>query len=175
MQAMQDPAAEFITGETMRAACEWAPVLLAHFRSVLGDAAEPAEVKLARRLLAWVKRKGIAELSERDALDALDGNGLKMDELRPALALLVESEWLRELAPPSAQTARGTQSLATLRREPRRPRRVTTAKRFGPFCPLLHGQGYRERLCASKRWACGNGLNLCRFSCLRCWRIAASV
>jgi len=100
MQAMQDLAAEVITGETMRAACEWAPVLLAHFRSVLGEAAEPAEVKLARRLLAWVKRKGIAELSERDALDALDGSGLKMDELRPALALLVESEWLRELAPP---------------------------------------------------------------------------
>lgn len=97
MQAMQDPTAEFITGETMRAACEWAPVLLAHFRAVLGDAAEGSEVKLARRLLATIKRHGFAEVSERDALRHLDGNGLTMDELRPALALLVDGEWLRPL------------------------------------------------------------------------------
>ncbi len=84
----------------MRAACEWAPFLIAHYRHVLGDAAAPEEVKLARRLLARVKRKGLVELSEKDALDALDGNGLKMDELRPALALLVDGEWLRPLPSP---------------------------------------------------------------------------
>ena len=96
-EAMQDPAAEFITADTMRAACEWAPFLLAHFRAVLGDAAESAEVKLARRLLAHVKRKNLAALSANDALQALDGNGLTKDELRPALDLLIEGDWLREL------------------------------------------------------------------------------
>jgi hypothetical protein len=97
MQAMQDPAAEFITADTMRAACEWAPFLLAHFRAVLGDAAESAEVKLARRLLDNVKRNNLAALSANDALHALDGNGLTKDELRPALDLLIEGDWLREL------------------------------------------------------------------------------
>jgi hypothetical protein len=107
MQAMQDPAVGHITGETMQAACEWAPVLLANFRAVLGDAAEPDEVKLARRLLGTIKRKGLAELSEREALRYLDGNGLKMEELSPALALLVESEWLRELPAPAADHRTG--------------------------------------------------------------------
>ena len=97
LEAMQDPAAEFITADTMRAACEWAPFLLAHFRAVLGYAAESAEMKLARRLLAHVKRKNLAVLSANDALHALDGNGLTKDELRPALDLLIGEDWLRGL------------------------------------------------------------------------------
>jgi hypothetical protein len=100
LEAMQDPAAEFITADTMRAACEWAPFLLAHFRAVLGDAAEGDEVKLARRLLAQVKRKNLAELSAKDALRLFPhGTGLKMEELSPALELLIEGDWLRELPP----------------------------------------------------------------------------
>ncbi len=97
LEAMQDPAAEFITADTMRAACEWAPFLLAHFRAVLGDAAEGDEVKLARRLLRAIKRRGIAELSGRDAHRSLGHDGLKKAELDPALEMLLEGEWLREL------------------------------------------------------------------------------
>ena len=96
-EAMQDLSAEYITGETMRAACGWAPVLLAHFRAVLGDAAEGDDVKLARRLLSAIKRHSLAELSERDALRQLDGNGLTMEELRPVLDLLTDGEWLRPI------------------------------------------------------------------------------
>ena len=40
-----------ITVPTMRAACQWAPDLLESFKAALGDAAEPAEVKVARRLI----------------------------------------------------------------------------------------------------------------------------
>ena len=72
---MQDPAAEFITADTMRAACEWVPFLLAHFRSVLGDAPQSDEAKRARRLLAHAKRNQLAELSARDALRLFGGNG----------------------------------------------------------------------------------------------------
>jgi hypothetical protein len=106
MQAMQDPAAVHITGETMQAACEWAPVLLAHFRAVLGDAAEPDEVKLARRLLRLIKKHNLAELSAKDALDLVDGGGLKMDELNPALDLLVDGKWLRPLPAQDTRTGR---------------------------------------------------------------------
>ena len=102
-QAMQDPAAEFITGQTMRAACEWAPVLLAHFRAVLGDAAEGDDVKLARRLLAAIKRHALAELSARDAHRLLDtGTGLTADDVRQGLDVLLDGEWLRELPAPLA-------------------------------------------------------------------------
>jgi hypothetical protein len=65
----------------------------------MGTAAEPDEVKLARRLLALIKKHNLAELSAKDALDLVDGGGLKMNELNPALDLLVEREWLRELEP----------------------------------------------------------------------------
>jgi hypothetical protein len=60
-------------------------------------------MKLARRLLAQVKRNNLAELSARDALRLFPhGTGLTMEELTPALELLMEGDWLREL-PAAAQ------------------------------------------------------------------------
>lgn len=101
LQAMQDPKSERITGETMRAAVEWAPVFLGHFRSVMGEASETDAVKLARRLLAAIKRHRLTELSAKEAFDLLDGGSLeKMDDLRPAIELLVNGEWLRAQPPP---------------------------------------------------------------------------
>ena len=99
---LEDSTSERITGPTMRAAVAWAPYLIASFTAALGAAAEPAEVKVARRLLDTLKRHQLAELSERDALRHLDGNGLKLDELKPALELLIEGEWLRDVPPPLA-------------------------------------------------------------------------
>jgi hypothetical protein len=97
MEAMQDPAAEFITGDTMRAAVTWAPFLLAHFRSVLGDAGASDETKTARRVLAWCKRHGRKETTAREIHQGLDGDGLRREELDPALDLLVDGGWIREL------------------------------------------------------------------------------
>jgi hypothetical protein len=90
-EAMQDPAAPTVSAATMRAAMEWAPFLLAHFRAVLGDASEGDDVK----------RRNLTELSAREAFNLLDGGSLQtMEELDPALALLLETEWLRELPTP---------------------------------------------------------------------------
>ena len=103
LEALGNPDAEVITGETMRAACEWAPFLISHYRAVLGDAAEPDEVKHARHLLRAVKRKGLTELTEREAFNLCHGVATmkKMDDLKPALEILIEGEWLRELPEPS--------------------------------------------------------------------------
>jgi hypothetical protein len=97
LEALQDPAAEFITADTMKAACEWAPFLIAHFRHVLGDAAESAEVKLARRVLRWCKGHQRAEASAKEIHQGIDGDGTRREELDPALELLIEADWLREL------------------------------------------------------------------------------
>ena len=100
LEALGDPAAERITGETMRAAVAWAPFLLAHFRAVLGEAAEAPETKLARRLLGAIKRHALAELSARDAHRLLDtGTGLTAETVGEAIDALLEAEWLRELPP----------------------------------------------------------------------------
>lgn len=106
LEAMQDTNAEEISADTMRAAVAWAPVLLGHFRAELGEAAEPPEVKLARRLLAALKRHALAEISERHALRLLDGNGMTMDQLRPSLDVLLDREWLRERPSEEAQPTR---------------------------------------------------------------------
>ena len=107
MEAMQDPAAELITGETMRAACEWAPFIIGHYLAVMCTAAEPAEMKLARRLLDKAKRKSFTEITAKEALDLLHGSSVKkMDDIRPALDLLVEIDWLRELPPPPPRPGR---------------------------------------------------------------------
>ena len=97
LEAMHDSNAGEISAETMRAACEWAPFLLAHFRAVLGDAAASDETKTARRVLAWLKRKGRTVVTAREIHMGIDGDGLRREELDPALDLLVEGEWLREL------------------------------------------------------------------------------
>lgn len=103
LQVMQDAKAEEVSAESMRAAVAWAPVLLGHFRSILGEAAEPEELTLARRLLAALKRQQLREISERDALRLLDGNGKRMDEVRPALDVLVDRGWLWK-APAEAES-----------------------------------------------------------------------
>jgi hypothetical protein len=101
LEAMQNPAAPTVSAETMRAAVEWGPFLLAHFRAVLGDAAEGEEVKLARRLLRAVQRRKLADLSAKDAFDLLDGPTCRtMADLIPVLDLLLDAEWLRPLPPP---------------------------------------------------------------------------
>jgi replicative DNA helicase len=104
LEALGNPAAEVITGETMRAACEWAPWLIAHARHVLGDAAEPDEVKNARRLLRLIRQHRLAELSSREAQRL--AVTLTADEMTAALEVLQDSEWLR-LLPPAASLAIG--------------------------------------------------------------------
>jgi hypothetical protein len=104
LEALGNPAAEVITGETMRAACEWALWLIAHARHVLGYAAEPDEVKNARRLLRLIRQHRLTELSSREAQRL--AVTLTADEMTAALVVLQDSEWLR-LLPPAASLAIG--------------------------------------------------------------------
>ncbi len=102
MQAMQDPEAERITRETMQAACGWSAFLLGHSRVVRGDAAEGDDVKLARRLLAAIKRHELAELTARDAHRLID-TGQTAGQVAEALDVLLDAEWLREPPAPLAE------------------------------------------------------------------------
>lgn len=110
LEALQDPAAECITAETMKAACEWEPFLIEHFRFVMGDAAESEELKLARKVLVWLKREEKKEASFTEIQKALDGGGcLKKEEFVPAMELLVDFEWVRELPRPEGKPGRPSQ------------------------------------------------------------------
>ena len=107
LHALQADEGELIPAETMRAACAWAPFLLEHYKNALGEAAEGDDMKLARRLLAHVKRKQLAELDDRDALRLFPHDSkLTMEELKPALDLLIDYDWLRKLPDPPKNPGR---------------------------------------------------------------------
>ncbi len=93
---LRDPAAEVVDGESMRAACAWAPFLLAHHRAVLGNAAEPAEARHARRLWHAIQRRGRASMSARDLFRLVEDSAMpSMDEFRPVLEILAEHGAIR--------------------------------------------------------------------------------
>jgi len=98
VQAMQDPTADVITAETMRAACAWSPFLLAHFRAVLGDAGQSQERRHARRLLAAIVRQGLRKVTARECFNLIDGPEVPtMAELEPILSELIAANYLRQL------------------------------------------------------------------------------
>ena len=111
LHALQADEGELIPAETMRAACAWAPFLLAHYKNALVEAAEGDDMKLARRVLRWFKREDKAEATANEILKALDSGGrYKKDDFTPAFALLIESDWLRELPKPPTNTKGGRPS-----------------------------------------------------------------
>lgn len=103
---LRDPAAEAVDGESMRAACAWAPFLLAHHRAVLGAAAEPAEAHHARRLWRAIQRRGRASMTARELFDLVRDSAVpSMADFRPVLDLLAEHEAIRPV--PGAAGNRG--------------------------------------------------------------------
>jgi Protein of unknown function (DUF3987) len=107
LHALQADKGELIPAETMRAACAWAPFLLEHYKNALGEAAESDDMKLARRVLGWFKRKEKTEATATEIQRALDNGGkFKKDDFTPALDLLEESDWLRKLPDPPKNPGR---------------------------------------------------------------------
>jgi hypothetical protein len=93
---LRDPGAEVVDGESMRAACAWAPFLLGHHRAVLGNAAEHLEAHHARRLWRAIQRRGRATMTARELFDLVRDSALPgMADFRPVLALLAEHAAVR--------------------------------------------------------------------------------
>jgi hypothetical protein len=104
---LRDPVAVTVGAEAMRAACGWAPFLLAHHRAVLGDAAEKPEAHHARRLWKALRRRGRATMSGRDLFKlVLDSALPDMEAFAPVLALLVEHGAVRSAAGKRARARR---------------------------------------------------------------------
>lgn len=103
---LRDPNAEVVGREAMRAACAWAPYLLAHHRAVLGDAVEPTERHHGRRLWRALQRRGRAVMTARDLFKLVHDSALPdMETFAPVLGLLVDHGALRRL--PREASAQG--------------------------------------------------------------------
>lgn len=96
---LRDPTADRVDVAAMRAACAWAPFLLAHHRAVLGDAAEKPEAHHAGRLWRALTRKGRPTMTARELMDLVRDSAVPdMAAFRPVLALLVEHGAVRPMA-----------------------------------------------------------------------------
>jgi hypothetical protein len=96
---LRDPDAQVVDGEAMRAACAWAPFLLAHHRAVLGAAAEPDEAHHGRRLWRALQRRGRATMTGRELFDLVRDTAVPdMASFRPVLDLLAEHGAVRPAA-----------------------------------------------------------------------------
>ena len=105
---LSNPQAEAVPGEEMRAAVAWSDFLIAHYRHALDTAAEPDDTKLARRILAAIRRKGWREFKARDAQREVDGNGgVTAQTVGEALAVLEEAGWVRPTAAPTVSAKGG--------------------------------------------------------------------
>jgi len=104
-QALEDAQAEVVGADCMRAACAWAPFLLAHAESVMGEAGDPA-VASARKVWRWI------DVGLRQTFTAgecyRDNRSTRLaspEALMPALDLLEAHGLVRRL--PSAPSPKG--------------------------------------------------------------------
>jgi len=85
---------------TMNAALSWAPYLIAHQELVMWQGGEDPNLIIAKRIIAWIRRKQLSELSRNDAFNAVRGAAVQSakDVIEP-MDLLVDHGALRPLPP----------------------------------------------------------------------------
>jgi hypothetical protein len=97
LHTLGTPDADTVELPTMQAACAWAPFLIAHARTVRGDAAEGETVRESRRLLAAIKRKASQTVTARDCHILVQATVPTAEACADLITELVERGWMREL------------------------------------------------------------------------------
>lgn len=102
LQDRENP--EFVESGDVAAAIRIARYLILHARVAFGIAAAIPEVEVAERIHNWTQRRSVQGFSTRDAFLAMKGGRqgsiTRVDEVRPALQLLVEFGYIRPVRPP---------------------------------------------------------------------------
>lgn len=93
------PAQIPISLATMQKAVALVPLLVGHAQAAYGLMGQDARQEGAKHVLVWIKREGKETFTERDCFNAVRGSTLfpHMEELRGALAELMERGFIREL------------------------------------------------------------------------------
>lgn len=84
--------------ETMEAAIRLVMALIPHALLVFDAVGADPELEAARQVLAWIKRTAKTTFTARDAFNALKGRFKRMEELRPALKVLQDRHYIRQLS-----------------------------------------------------------------------------
>lgn len=85
---------------TMNAALSWAPYLVAHQELVMCQGGDDPNLALAKRIVAWIRRKSLDEFSANDAFNAVRSSTSpsSKDVIEP-LSILVDHGVVRALPP----------------------------------------------------------------------------
>lgn len=95
---LRDPKTEVVGAEDMRAACDWAPYLLAHRKKILGEAIEPTELHHARRLWEALRRSGRPIMTGRDLFRMIHDSAMPdMKAFGPVLLLMEDHGAIRRM------------------------------------------------------------------------------
>lgn len=85
-----------ISGETMARALLIGEFYLEHAKAAFTAMGADPNIEGGRLILNWIKRTGTTRFSKRDAHQGTRGRFRTVDELTPALELLIEHEYIRE-------------------------------------------------------------------------------
>lgn len=89
-----------IDADTIARGIELGEYYLAHARAAFAEMGADIEIEGAKHVLAWIRRRGLERFSERDAYQGTKGRFRKVAEIRPALRLLADHNYIRQMPSP---------------------------------------------------------------------------
>jgi hypothetical protein len=110
--AHDGPEHRLIDADTMRRAVRLGELLALHAIAIFADIGADPRREIAERVLRWIQREGLDSFTQRDCWQGVRGNVTliqSVDDLLPALALLEDSDHIREQRQPQS-TAPGRRS-----------------------------------------------------------------
>ena len=96
-----------VSDETMDMAIEISRCLIPHTLAVFGLMSADPQIESAKRILKWIKTKGIKTFTQRDCQHALQSHFKRVKPLEEALSLLSERLIIRELPKQNAPNRTG--------------------------------------------------------------------
>jgi replicative DNA helicase len=94
--------------ETVERAITLGNFYLIHARAAFAAMGADPEVERAEHVLSWIRRRHVSEFSERNAYQGMKGrfDFKKVEDLRPAIALLEQHGYIRRQSSPEQQRGR---------------------------------------------------------------------
>jgi len=96
LNAYHQPWSMPITQETMNNALQFAAILAEHALLVFGYMGADKSLEAAKKVWSWVERNRQEQFTARDCFQALKGTYKRMDDLNPAISVLIERYYIRE-------------------------------------------------------------------------------
>jgi len=96
LNAYHQPWSMPITQETMNNSLQYAAILAEHALLVFGYMGADKSLEAAKKVWSWVERNRQEQFTARDCFQALKGTYKRMDDLNPAINVLIERYYILE-------------------------------------------------------------------------------